>query len=265
MLDMVFEHRNKAYGAYVLRSDSNRAIKQAMLSILSLLTVFCLGNFIRENMHSGKKNAVGPITELNPTDVGKVTPPAAKVKPPVQPPKPPHTAAAVPTIRNTEHHVVAESHVQQDSIPENRDLENIESGTTTNTTASTNMGVTDGTGKDQVFVVARNVEPTPQVYGFVEQMPEFPGGEKALLDFIAHNTQYPQMERDNDITGKVITQFTVNEDGTISDIQILRSPSSGFNREATRVIKMLPTFKPGRQQGRAVKVRFNVPFVFKLN
>ena len=61
MLDMVFEHRNKAYGAYVLRSDSNRAIKQAMLSILSLLTVFCLGNFIRENMHSGKKMLLVPL------------------------------------------------------------------------------------------------------------------------------------------------------------------------------------------------------------
>ena len=71
---------------------------------------------------------------------------------------------------------------------------------------------------------------------------------------MADTTEYSRMERDNDIGGKVITQFTVNEDGTVSDIQIVRSPSVGFNKEVCRVVKMLPRFKPGMQQGKAVKV-----------
>ena len=265
MLDMVFEHRNKAYGAYVLRRDSNKTVKQAMLSILSVVTLFCLGNFIRENMHSGKKNDYNPNHIFTASEVGPITKPVEKIKPPVQPPKPPKTAAAIPTIRNTESRVVAQSQMHEDSIPATKDLANVESGVTTNTTASPGMGATDGKGTEKVFEAAREVMPAPPaVYIYVEHMPEFPGGEKALLEFIARNTEYPQMERDNDIAGKVITQFTVNEDGTISDIQILRSPSGGFNKEAVRVLKMLPTFKPGIQQGRAVKVRFNVPFVFKL-
>jgi len=266
MLDMVFEHRNKAYGAYVLRRDSNESVKRAMLFILSAVATFCLGNFIRENLHSAKEKAYVPNTVFSTTDLGKVAPPAQKIKPPVQPPKAPHTAAAVPTIRNTEHHVVAENQVHEDSIPANRDLENIESGTTTNTTASSTMGVTDGTGNDKVFEVAKEVQPAaPSVYNWVEKMPEYPGGEEALLKFIARNTEYPDMERANEIAGKVLTQFTVNEDGTISDIQIVRSPSNGFSKEVIRVIKMLHPFKPGMQQGRAVKVRYNMPFMFRLN
>ena len=264
MLDMVFEHRNKACGAYVLRRDSSKTVKQAMLSILSVLTVFCLGNYIKEDMHAGKENIYKPNKDFTTTDIAKVTPPVQKVKPPVQPPRPPQTTAAVPTIRNTEHHVVAESHVREDSIPANRELENIESGVHTNTTAAAGMGITDGTGTEHGLEVAKPVEvqAPPAVRDWSEVMPQFPGGDQALAKFLAQNTEYPEMEHQNDIGGKVITQFTVNEDGTISDIKVLRSPSPGFNREVTRVIKSMPAFKPGMQQGRAVKVRFTLPFVF---
>lgn len=266
MLDMVFEHRNKAYGAYVLRRDANKTTKQAMLYILSVVTVFCLGNFIRENIKASKKTAYVPNHVFNATDVGKITPPAQKVKPHIEPPKHPQTAKAIPTIANTEKKVVADNKAPLDSIPTNKDLANLEPGIKTNTTASPGMGATDGNGQDAVFEVAKQAQPpTPNVFVFVEQMPEFPGGDKALMEFLAQNIDYPRMEKENDIAGKVISQFTVNEDGTVSDIQILRSTSGGFNKEATRVIKMLPRFKPGMQQGRAVKVRFNMPIIFKLN
>lgn len=266
MLDMVFEHRNKAYGAYVLRRDYNKSLKQAIFSILSVVTVFCFGNFIRENMKGSTGFQKKHDIIANTTDVGKITPPAQKVKPRIHPPPPPQHAAAIPTIANTERRVVTDNHVTRDSIPAIRQLENAESGTTTNATATATIGSTDGTGHDKVFEVAREVQPAaPTIYNWTEEMPEFPGGEKALMSFIASHIEYPQMERDNDIQGRVTAQFTVNEDGTVSDIQILKGPSQGLNREATRVIKMFPTFRPGRQQGRAVKVRFNLPLVFRLN
>jgi len=263
MLDMVFEHRNKAYGAYVLRRDANQTVKRAMLTILSLVTVFCFGNFIRENMKPGYK-PVNKFTEVTTTDVTK------KVEKAVEKPKPLAQKAPAPkpvqTIANTDKRVVANDKAQ-DSIPTNQQLANVESGVKTNMDApATGVGSTDGTGKDKVFEVAKQVEAAPaQVYIFVEKMPEFPGGDGALRRYIARNTEYPQMERDNGIGGKVLTQFTVNEDGTISDIQILRSPSTGFNREVTRVIKGLPAFRPGMQQNKAVKVRFILPFTFNLN
>jgi protein TonB len=104
----------------------------------------------------------------------------------------------------------------------------------------------------------------PKVFQFVEQMPEFPGGDVELMKFIQKNVQYPQMERDNDIQGRVILKFVVMEDGGVSDVSVARSVSPGLDKEAVRVVKMLPKFKPGKQQGKAVRVYYSLPVLFKL-
>ena len=104
----------------------------------------------------------------------------------------------------------------------------------------------------------------PKVFNVVEQMPEFPGGDGALFSFIQNNIQYPSMERDNDIQGKVIVGFVVMEDGAIADVSIKRAVSPGLDKEAARVVRLLPKFKPGKQQGKAVRVNYVLPIVFKL-
>jgi protein TonB len=104
----------------------------------------------------------------------------------------------------------------------------------------------------------------PKIFTFVEQNPEFPGGDAELIKFLQKNIQYPQMERDNDIQGKVLLRFVVMEDGSVQDVNVVRSVSPGLDKEAVRVVKMLPKFKPGKQQGKAVRVYFNLPVVFKL-
>ena len=99
----------------------------------------------------------------------------------------------------------------------------------------------------------------------VEQMPEFPGGgEGALIAYIAKNTKYPAMARENNIEGTVFISFVVEKDGSVSDVKILRGIGGGCDEEAKRVIKNLPNFAPGRQNGRPVRVQFNVPVKFKL-
>jgi protein TonB len=103
-----------------------------------------------------------------------------------------------------------------------------------------------------------------KVFQVVEQMPEFPGGEEAMMKFIQKNIQYPDMERENDIQGRAVVGFVVNEDGSLTDIAVKRSVSSGIDKEAVRVVKLLPKFKPGKQQGKAVKVQFMLPIMFKL-
>jgi TonB family protein len=108
-----------------------------------------------------------------------------------------------------------------------------------------------------------NVKP-PIVYTIVELMPEYAGGETALFKFIQENVQYPAYERDNDIQGRVIVGFVVYEDGSIHDVVVKRGVSEGLNNEAVRVIKMMPNFKPGKQQGKAVRVAYVLPIVFKL-
>jgi protein TonB len=103
-----------------------------------------------------------------------------------------------------------------------------------------------------------------KIFVFADEFPEFPGGETGLIKFLQQNTLYPQMERDNDIQGKVMIRFVVCETGKVSDIQVLRGVSPNLDMESVRVIRMLPRFKPGKVKGEPVRVYYNLPFVFKL-
>jgi protein TonB len=114
------------------------------------------------------------------------------------------------------------------------------------------------------FLIAQTTVEEPKIFTFVEQMPEFPGGDKGLIKFLQKNIKYPKRDRDLDIQGKVIIRFVVNENGKVTDVCVLRSAEHDLDEEALRVVKQMPKFKPGKQQGRAVKVYYNVPIVFKL-
>jgi periplasmic protein TonB len=105
-------------------------------------------------------------------------------------------------------------------------------------------------------------EQTP--YVAVEEMPQFPGGDVALLKYIAKNTQYPESAKDRNIQGKVIVKFCVTAAGGISQITILQSVNPDLDKEAMRVVKTLPTFIPGKKAGVAVPVWYLVPISFKL-
>ncbi len=108
-----------------------------------------------------------------------------------------------------------------------------------------------GEGRDKVFQV-------------VEHMPEFPGGEAGLMNFVQKNVNYPDYERENDIQGRVIVGFIVNEDGSVSDVSVKKGVSPGLDAEAMRVVRLMPKFKPGTQQGKVVRVQFVMPLMFKL-
>jgi protein TonB len=99
---------------------------------------------------------------------------------------------------------------------------------------------------------------------FVEQMPEFPGGEEALMRFIQSNVEYPAIAREYGEQGTAYIEFTIGTDGSISKVKALKDLDYGLNEEAIRVIKEMPKWKPGEQRGRKVKVRFTVPIKFKL-
>lgn len=107
----------------------------------------------------------------------------------------------------------------------------------------------------------------PEIFTIVEEMPEFPGGQAALFKFLAENTKYPAMARENGIEGTVFVGFVVMEDGTISNVQIKRGlpgGGAGCDEEAIRVVKTMPKWKAGKQRGKAVRVAYTLPFKFKL-
>jgi len=107
----------------------------------------------------------------------------------------------------------------------------------------------------------------PEIFTIVEEMPEYPGGQAALFKFLAENTKYPPMARENGIEGTVYVGFVVLEDGTINNVQVKRGlpgGGAGCDEEAIRVVKTMPKWKPGKQRGKAVRVAYTLPFKFKL-
>lgn len=105
----------------------------------------------------------------------------------------------------------------------------------------------------------------PKVYNYVEDMPQFPGGERAMLKFLSDSLVYPTLEKEKGMEGKVFVKFIVNEDGSISDVHVTRSVSPGLDEEALRVIKMMPKFSPGMKDGKPVRVYYIIPIYFQLN
>ena len=117
------------------------------------------------------------------------------------------------------------------------------------------------------YVPAPVVEEEPveeEVFMVVEEMPEFPGGMGECLKFLAKNIKYPTIAQENGVQGRVIVQFVVNQDGSIVDPVVMRSVDPYLDKEALRVIKMMPKWKPGKQRGKAVRVKYTVPVTFKL-
>lgn len=107
-------------------------------------------------------------------------------------------------------------------------------------------------------------EVTEEIFVVVEEQPEFPGGNAAMMKFLSDNIKYPVIAQENGIQGRVITNFVVERDGSITDVQVVRGVDPSLDREAIRVIQSMPKWKAGRQRGSAVRVRFTLPVVFRL-
>ena len=103
-----------------------------------------------------------------------------------------------------------------------------------------------------------------EVFTIVEEMPEYPGGLNKLTDYLSKNIKYPQMARESGIQGRVFVNFVVEPDGSVSNVNVMRSLGGGCDEEAVRVVKNMPKWKPGRQRGKAVRVSYILPIVFKL-
>ena len=116
---------------------------------------------------------------------------------------------------------------------------------------------------DQLLDIATSEEDT--VYQIVDEMPKFPGGEEAMFKFISENVKYPQEAKDKNISGRVFVNFVVEKDGSVDEVNVLRSIGGGCDEEAVRVVKSMPKWTPGKQKGKPVRVSYIIPFVFKLD
>ena len=115
-----------------------------------------------------------------------------------------------------------------------------------------------------VEIVKKEEIVVEEIFDVVEEQPEYPGGLQELYGFVSKNFNYPDMAKAANVQGKVYVSFVVDKDGTIDDVKVLRGLGSGLDEEAVRVVKMMPKWKAGKQRGKEVKVRYNLPIVCKL-
>jgi len=243
--EIIFENRNRKYGAYDLRRRYKSA---AGLSILGGVTLFSLP-FILIFAFSPE-----PITAISDNGIYIVVKPDNLIHPDnVVPPEPVKPLQAPPVFKYVEPKVVEDTtgltnllinDLAYDSVKNENIIENIDSVVYA-------PPVTD-----------TEEEPEPLI--FVEEQPVFPGGNSALLKYIAEHTIYPAEALENNIEGRVFVRFVVTSEGAVKRIEVTRGLNPLLDAEAIRVVSSLPAWKPGRQNGVAVPVWFALPVTFKI-
>jgi periplasmic protein TonB len=244
--EVVFEKRNKDYGAYYLRKRYNRYVSRALtIAVVALLlaTIIPFILFKQARSINDNKEVSVEFTDLNK--------PPEDAPPPPPPPPPPE--ALEQKVKFTA--PVVTSDTVEDTGALNQDDLNQQSTTTSIT-------------EEQEIVVEETVneviEQQAPILTIVELMPSYDGGETAMYEWLGNNIKYPQVAKENSITGTVIVTFVVEKDGSISDVRVLKDIGGGCGEEALRVVKMMPKWKAGKQNGVPVRVQFNLPIRFTL-
>jgi protein TonB len=248
--EIVFEGKNKEYGAYYLRKAYNRFLTRSlMVAIIALILGVGIPFLIFTQTATANEDKTVSTEMLAP-------PPTNKNEPPPPPPPPPPKALEQ-QMKFTAPVVVTDT-TQETGLQTQDDLNN----STVNTAPVDDGNITvDDKVEDKVI---ETVE-APPVFTIVEEMPAFPGGEEARVKFLQDNMQYPQMAKESGIQGTVYVTFVVDENGKVIDTKVLRGIGGGCDEEAVRVVKIMPKWTPGKQTGKAVRVQFNMPIRFTLN
>jgi protein TonB len=246
--DIVFEARNKEYGAYRLRRKYNRNVLIGMMIGIIILSTAIITPYLNAKAAEGRAKRAERQVEIK---LENLDTPHEQVAPPPPPPPPPTDVVqqqryVPPVVVDT----IKPEDVKQLMTADQAQVE------------VTNKEVVEVVQQVKEEVQEADPEATPFVV--VEEMPMFPGGDVALLKYIADHTQYPEVAKENNIQGKVIVRFCVTSKGGVSQVSILKGVDPELDKEAIRVVNTLPAFKPGKQGGKPVPVWYMVPITYTL-
>lgn len=265
--DIVFQGRNKVYGAYQLRRSTGKRNIWAMVFVAAVAAVTYLGLAAYNSYQAAQKAKFEAEMEASLIETKKdakvekktVTPKVEQVQ---KVEKVKSSIAFTPPVIKKDSEVKPEEEMKtQDELKETK----------------TAIGAFDVKGNDEsggtvLKAVEEIATPEPpkqeaeqnKVFDVVEQQPQFPGGMGALNQWLGSNIKYPPMAAENGIEGRVIVQFVVERDGSVSGVHVVRGVDSSLDKEATRVVAQMPKWIPGKQNGSAVRVKYTVPVTFRL-
>ncbi|MBS1682484.1 MAG: energy transducer TonB [Bacteroidetes bacterium] len=251
--DIVFEHRNKSYGAYMLRMIYSKNVAMAsgiaLLIMAFMLAYPTLAELLKSDEDLSKKPKMMKQVSL-------------EQPPPIQPDQPPPPDIPPPPVKTVikflPPKVTEKEVVEEEKMPTIEEIKQNETG-------SENI---EGTGEvvfeEPVQEVVRDEGDGNKIFTFVEQSAEFVGGMEALGKWLNKNLKYPASARRMGLEGKVFVKFVIETDGRISAVEVTRGFDGACDKEAARVVSIMPRWKPGKQSGRAVRQAYTLPVWFKL-
>ena len=254
-LDIIYENRNKSYGGYELRKHYNQRAGRAMIFLFSSLGLLIFLSAINSHPveHLNTSTKVFELTQVLPPDIPKVIP---KIIPPTPPP-----AAAASTIAHTEMKIVPNDDPDPKPPTEISKIGDANPGKADVTRTTNGVGSDTKPGNGTETKIAVTLPPAKPL-SWASVMPAFSGDLNA---YISSHLKYPELAKENGIEGPVIVKFIVNEDGSVSDATIVRGIGGGCDEEALRMVRSMPHWKPGNQNGTPVKIYFTLPIRFVLN
>ena len=285
--DLVFEGKNKAFGGYLLRVNSPKRYTWATIGVICVVAFAFVLPYIVESFKFGEveeeTTVVVEMTQLPEAEVEK-----QEVQPLVETPPPPPLKSSIkftapvflndrcsklngapPPPLKSSIKFTAPVIKKDEEVSDEEELKSQDELTQ----SKVNISIADVKGNDEEHgqdiadfreVIAEPVVEEEKPYEAVEQMPTFPGGETELMKFIRDNLKYPVIAQENGIQGRVILRFVVSKTGAIDNVTVLRSLDPTCDKEAIRVVKSMPKWIPGKQNGNNVPVYFTLPVVFKL-
>ena len=263
--DLVFEGKNKAYGAYVLRQETGKRNVKALVYVLIGIGIIFAVAYANLAIQNAMKSNVAVETDIELSKLAQKKEAKVERKEPVKVEVEQRVIEKVKSsVKFTAPEIKKDDEVKpEDEIKSQDDLAK----------TNTAIGTFDVKGNDEAegevlkakeVIAEEKHEEETKVFDVVEQMPEFPGGQAALLKWIGDNIKYPAIAEENGIQGRVVCTFVVERDGSVTDEQVARSIDPSLDKEAIRVLKKMPKWIPGKQNGSAVRVKYTVPVTFRL-
>lgn len=261
--ELVFLHREKEYGAYLLRKAYDKHMALALGLAISFFTT-CISIPLIINWLSPANGKAATATTPGSIKFEEINVPS---KDPVIIPNTQSIASIKNLVKFLAPVIREDYKVAEEYIPKQVDFRDADVGNRTIAGNTELVGLYDENENIAVKVpeVIKEKEPVSQTYNWVEIMPAFEsGGEEGFLAYLGANIRYPEVAKRAGIEGRILAQFIVSKTGKISDITIIKGIGGGCDEEAIRVLSSMPNWKPGRQNGLPVNVKMSVPISFRL-
>lgn len=262
--DIIFEGRNQAYGAYALRRGTAKRYNIALICIVVAIIAIVGAAGLYQLASAGRDDVA--MTEV--TQVSRLKPAEVKQKDKVvKIEKPQEIQQVKSSVKFTAPVIKKDEEVdEKETLKTQDELMNAKGSVSIADVQGNNENGADIADLKQIVVEAPPEEKVVEekVFDVVEQMPDFPGGMSALMQYLGKHIKYPVVAEENGIQGRVIVTFVVEKNGSITDVQVIKSVDPSLDKEAVRVVKSMPHWIPGKQNGSAVRVKYTLPVTFRL-